>query len=185
LILTLFTLEAVKMSRIRLVPVILIALASLLVLFGAYRAYEHFSLITPLQSELRHISGVQNVVIEQGKPGVISIKLKPVDDLQTTYQNIVQAIRSVLGDPQSLNLIDNRSPELKAAYESFQPILQEGIAKGDYTEMITSVNEKAAQLHIQARITMDSHYVYVQLAKGNYYLYDVIPYTVRQGGASS
>jgi len=164
---------------------------TLSVLFGAFVAYRHFKLVGPLQSELQSIPGVQMAQIETGNPSQVKIKLGPVDklanqDLQSTYVKIVGMISGVFSGTNNLDIVDNQNQELTSAYEiNLRPILLEGIAKGNFVEMIASVEQKAGQEGIQARVTVDVHNIYVQLSKGSNYLYDVFQYTtIRQGGGT-
>jgi hypothetical protein len=176
------------LTRIRLVPVILIALISFAVLSGGWWAYRQYNVVNPLKDSLGQISGVQNVQVETGNPAVITIKLGRVSDLQSTYLTISKAVRSILGDPQSVTVTieDNRTQDLNSAYEALVPILQEGVAHGSFTEMITKAEQMAQQLHMDARITMDEHNIYIQLEQGSHYLYQVMSYTLlRQGGGTS
>jgi hypothetical protein len=175
-------------SRIRLVPVIFIALASLVVLFGGWWAYRQYNIVNPLKASLESVSGVQNVQVEPGNPGVVEVSLGPVADLQSTYVDITRTVRQVIGDASAVNvrIQDKRSQELTSAYEeTLEPIVLEGVRKGNYTEMIAAVKQKASDLHIQAKVTMDAHNVYVQLMKDNRYFYDVLPYTLKEGGGTS
>ncbi|CAM3931764.1 hypothetical protein [Alicyclobacillus pomorum] len=176
------------MTRIRLVPVILIALISFVVLSGGWWAYRQYNVVNPLKDSLGHISGVQSVQVDTGNPNVITITLGRVSDLQSTYQTISKAVRSVLGDPQSVtvNIQDNRNQDLNDVYEALVPVLQQGIAHGSFTDMISATQQKAKQMHADARITMDEHNIYIQLEEGSHYLYQVMPYTLlRQGGGAS
>jgi hypothetical protein len=173
------------MSRIRLVPVIFILVISLAILFAGWQAYRRFNLVNPLKSELQQVTGVKSVQIETGNPSVIDIQLNPVKDLQTTYIEISHVVAGTLGGQVDVNLLDNKDDELTSAMEDDQLILNDGLAKGNYIEMVASAEQKAAKQNIDARITMDEHNIYVQLTKGNHYLYKVEKYTMHQGGASS
>lgn len=174
------------MSRIRLVPMIFIMLVSLAVLFGGWQAYQRFNLINPLKTELQTIQGVQSVHVVGSNPGVITVQLGQVKDLQTTYDALSQTITETLGSSQPVKILDHRNSILIQDEESLSPIILEGLAKGNYVEMILQVQQTAAKLGVQARVTMDSHNVYVQLEKGAYYLYDVQAYHLPgTGGVTS
>lgn len=164
---------------------------TLSVLFGAFVAYRQFKLVGPLQNELQAIPGVQMAQVETGNPSQVKIKLGPVtklanQDLQSTYVKIVGIISGVFNGTNNLDIVDNQDQELTSAYElDLRPILLEGVAKGNFVEMIAAVEQKASQAGIQARVTMDVHNIYIQLSKGNHYLYDVFQYTtLRQGGGT-
>lgn len=178
------------MSRVRLIPIVFIVLITLAVLFGGFQAYRHLNFINPLQSQIEKNSAVQSVQIVSGTPGVVRVVLKPVSqlnnqDLQTTYHNLTNAVRSAVGGSIALNIEDHRNAALYDDYESMQPTILEGLRDGTYKEMIASVDKLAAGDHIQARITMDQQDLFVQLWTNSHYLYDVIPYQANQGGGAS
>jgi hypothetical protein len=174
------------MQRIRLVPLILIALVTLAVLFGGYQAYQRFNVIDPLEAQLKAVHGVQDVQVQTGNPGRIRVELGPVKDLQMTYTELVHTVTQLMGGSETIVIVDNPDDTLRTAYENFvAPMVSEGIAKGNYMEMISSVEGKAQSLGITARVTMDEHNIYIQLANGSHYLYHVTPYTLRQGGEAS
>ncbi|MCL6625418.1 hypothetical protein [Alicyclobacillus shizuokensis] len=173
------------MSRVRLVPIIFIAVITLAILFGGWQAYLHFNMIGPLENHLSRISGVRSAVVESGQPTTVRIQLGDVDDLETTYQKIYDQVSQSLGSSVSISIEDTRDTRLVKEYQKLTPALLEGVAKGNYTEMIAAVEKQAAEDGIQAAITMDKTYVYVQMNDGKHHLYDVFKYTSRQGGAVS
>ncbi len=177
------------MARIRLIPIFFIVVVTLAALIGGWQAYQHFNLLNPLESKLKQIPGVQSLTISAGSNHV-TIQLDSGsrlqnDDLQSTYDKIVTLTEDTLGSNVSITLLDHQNWDLTNAYESYKPSLFEGITKGNYMEMIANIVERAKSDHISARITMDKHYIFIQLSKGNYYLYDVVPYSLYQGGGSS
>jgi hypothetical protein len=173
------------MSRIRLVPVIFILVISLGILFAGWQAYQRFNLVNPLKSDLQKVQGVQSVQVDSGSSNTISIQLAAVKDLQTTYAEISNTVSGSLGGSEQVKLLDNKGEELTRTWEDLNLVVFEGIAKGNYTEMVSSVEQTAKKQNIDARITMDEHHVYIQMAKGSHDLYKVIDITLHQGGASS
>jgi hypothetical protein len=63
--------------------------------------------------------------------------------------------------------------------------LNEGLAKQNYREMNTSLMAMAKKDGVSLRITMDQTSVYIQMQQGSYYLYQIIPLTLHQGGVAS
>jgi hypothetical protein len=173
------------MPRIRLVPLIVTAIVTLAVLFGGYQAYQRFNMIDPLEAQLKTVDGVENVQVQAGNPIVVRIELGPVKDLQTTYHEVSHTVTQVVGSEGDVVLVDHANATLNEAYETLQPYLLEGVAKGNYTEMMSAVQGKAQKMGINARITMDEHNIYVQLSQGDHYLYHVLPYALHQGGSAS
>ncbi|GMA48733.1 hypothetical protein GCM10025857_00900 [Alicyclobacillus contaminans] len=173
------------MTRIRLIPVVVIALVSLLVLFGGWWAYRKYNVINPLTESLQHVTGVESVQVNPSSPSSISIQLGPVTDLQTTYQTISRAVEQVFGSGSSvaMTLEDHRDAALTNIYETdMAPILAEAIQKGEYTQMVAMIQQKAKQLHVTAKVSMDDQNIYLQLQQGSYYLYHVRRYSALQQG---
>jgi hypothetical protein len=161
-------------------------LVSLVVLFGGWQAYQRLNLVNPLKTKLQTIQGVQSVQVVNGNPNVITVQLGKVKDLQTTYHSLTQTITETLGSNQPITILDHRNSILTQDDESLQPIILEGLAKGNYVEMILQVKQAAVKLGINVRVTMDSQNVFVQLEQGSYYLYDVQSYHLPgTGGAAS
>jgi len=167
-------------SRVRLVPIIFIVIISLAVLFGGWQAYQRFNFVSPLESSLNTITGVKNVNVVAGSPNVITVQLGRVGDLQTTYTALSKAV----GTPGELKIKDSRNAQLTNDEEALAPIISTGKSKGDYTAMMTQIASKASSLHINVRATMDMNNIYLQITSGSYYLYDVFPYVIHQGGGN-
>ncbi|QRF23391.1 hypothetical protein FY534_06710 [Alicyclobacillus sp. TC] len=180
--------ERDELSRVRMVPVLVIAIVTLGILFGAWQGYQQYRLIAPLQAELSKIPGVESVTINRSPSDTVVIQLGPVQtlvnhDLQSTYNEIQNDVIGTLGSGESIILKDKSDQTLTLDYESLQPIIFEGLNHGTYTQMIANVEKAAAKEGIQARVTMDYHNIYIQLQQGSHYLYDFHAYRLGQGGA--
>jgi hypothetical protein len=175
----------VPLSRLRLVPILIVLVISLAVLFGGWQAYRHYNVVGPLQMNLEKIQGVQTVNIDGGTKNTIVVRLSKVADLQTTYDSISSAISDAAGTTVNIRIEDNRTSTLISDYEQLQPILFQGLAQGNYTTMIHNVEAAGNNAGVQTRVTMDDKHVFIQLAKDGHYLYKVQPYTMRQGDESA
>lgn len=179
------------MSRVRLIPIVIIVLITLAILVAGYQTYRHLNFINPLQTKIEQNSAVKSVQIASGTPAVIHISLKSVQkldkhDLQTTYHNLTTLIQDTTDSNVKLDIVDNRDTALSQDYEQMQPILYQGIRNGTYLQMISQIKQQSTKLNIQSQITMDAHNVYVELWDSpTHYLYDVISYQVSQGGAAT
>ncbi len=166
------------MSRIRIVPILVIMSIALSVLFGGWELYRQFGLVAPLEQQLadnKAVSGVESVV--KGQEREIQITLNKVDDLQDTYVGIEQTVQESLGKQAAIKLVDKRQEELKDTYQSIQPILYAGMAKGDFPKMINDVNKQATKAGLTAKVSMNDQFIFVQLEKAaDQYLYEVLPY---------
>lgn len=171
------------MSRVRLVPIIFIVVCSLAILLGGWRAYLHFRLFSPLESQLRKIQGVESVQMKSGTPPEVDVHLKQVTDLQTTYLALTTQINEVFSGSENVVIFDHRNQSLMSVFEDLQPLLGEAMANGNYRAMITASVAEAAKHGVHARITMDQHNFYIQLQTKNHYFYSVYP--LHQGGGAA
>ncbi|WP_018133297.1 hypothetical protein [Effusibacillus pohliae] len=166
------------MSRIRLLPTLLFFAAALTLLFGGWILYRDYGLVRPLKNELTGTRQVSDVEVKLNGPyKTIEVSLNKVPDLQTAYHSIKTTIGETLAPDVTIKLVDRRTPELESLFQSYQPMIYEGIAKGSFTDMIEKVQERGAKDGLdRAMVTMDHDNLYIQLEKGDRYLYEVIPY---------
>lgn len=165
------------MSRIRFVPVLLIFGVTLTVLFGGWTVYRDYGLIRPLQQELSESKQVETVVVKvAGSDKQIEVALKRVPDLQKAFLEIQSKVQAGMHMDLPIRIHDQRTPELERLFQSLQPILYSGIDRATYTEMIETIEKRAAKDGVRAFITMDRDYLYVQLETDTHYLYEVLPY---------
>lgn len=166
------------MSRIRIVPVFVVLAVALSVLFGGWELYRNFGLVRPLEDTLLQDSAVKRVeTIVQGSDREIKIEMKPVADLQVTYEALEEKVYHSLGTKQvKIDLLDTRDEGLKTFYRDLQPTLYAGIAQGDFPTMIQRVRAVADKAGVESNLSMNDRYIFVQLEKGDHYLYEVLPY---------
>lgn len=170
------------MSRVRLVPIALIVIVSLGILFGIWRLYLQFSLINPLVSGINAVPGVLNATVVSENPPKIRVLLRPNYDLQTAYQAIQSRIDDSGNSSITFVVAGSSDAVLMPVLESMQPSIQQGEARGEFINMVADAEQQAHHLGATARITMDDHNIYIQIAKGHHDLYlvspRVFPYTL-------
>lgn len=165
------------MSRIRVLPVLVVMSLTVSLLFGGWELYRNFGLVRPLEQQLmadKAVTQVESVV--NGSERAIKIHLKPVDDLQSTYDNLEQIVQKQIGPDVQIELVDQRQDALNRAYRSVQPVLYSGIAKGDFTNMIAQTEQELKAQGYQSKVSLNDHNIFVQIEKDGKYLYQVLPY---------
>lgn len=166
------------MSRIRFVPILLIFSVTLIILFGGWIVYRDYGLVRPLQQQLTGTQLVQTVTVNlSGPQKQVDVTLKKVPDLQSSYRSIKNKVNQTMHTQLPIKIHDERTPELERMFQSYQPFIFSGIDRGEYTDMINKIQQNAAKDGItKAVVTMDRENLYIQLEKGDHYLYEVIPY---------
>ncbi|HEU4965826.1 MAG TPA: hypothetical protein VFV52_18605 [Bacilli bacterium] len=167
------------MSRIRWVPMVVSLSLTLSLLFGGWELYRNFGLVAPLEEQLQANAAVTDVqTVVSGQVREVQIGLKKVQDLQTTYEGLAATVHEAMGDAVAIDVTDNRKQDqnLQDVYRSIQPTLYEGISKGEFPEMIAKVEANTKAAGVDGQISMNDKYVFVQLEKGDHYLYEILPY---------
>lgn len=172
--------------RVRVIVVALVA--GLVALFGLEQVYRYSQVDQPLA---RFFAGRPDVagfeVREVGGEVVVQVRLGRVANLRETYLALQDGVRAILGArPFRLEIRDNRDDRLVDDYYKLHYTIQEGLATGRFTEMAAAVREKAATLGLdEARVFVDVDRLYVQLRRGDHYLYEVVPRAASPGGSGA
>lgn len=151
-------------------------LLTLLLGLGARHA-AHSASAGALQRDFAALSGVARAAVERhgGRTDIV-LELGPVDDLQAVYRQADMLRRARLPEDASQLIIkDRRTDALTEAYRRIHYAVYEGAATGAFTRMAEAVGEAAAQLAADVLVTVDDRYIYVQIAAGDDYLYEVVP----------
>lgn len=160
------------------VPVVLGAMALVLsLLFGGQFLYNRQAVDQPLTTMYRQQAGVQSVQVQSTQSGVdIRVKLGLVTNLRQTYRQLQKRTASILnGSHFTIDLVDNRTPQLTADYYKLDPILMEGLATGRFVTMVDRAQTLGKQLGLdRTQVIPGQQTLYVELVQGQHYLYEII-----------
>lgn len=115
-------------------------------------------------------------------PGVVSAKVVNKNSLKemvvetdqlTGLRKASQTLAEV-ADNVPIRFIDRRNSSLEKLFGQIQFALQEGIARGNFTEMEQSVRNQAENAGVQIELEMDSDAIYVILNQEQAQLIEVI-----------
>ncbi len=116
------------------------------------------------------IPGVVSVrVVDVGGRQEFDVVTSGVQDLATTSQ----ALTKVAGK-LPIRFLDQRNSTLEQVLQQMQFALQEGIARGNYTEMQVRVQEIGQKAGADVGLSMDSDGIYLTLTQGKYQLVSVL-----------
>jgi hypothetical protein len=115
-------------------------------------------------------------------PGVISSKvvnnngLKEMDVVTNKITNLRQASLALqkLTDNLPIRFLDRNNDSLNKLFSQMQFALQEGIARGNFTEMAQNVRTQAEKAGIQLELEIDNDAIYVILNQGDAQLLEVV-----------
>lgn len=161
------------------VHVILLALAAgMVLLFGLQWMYNFSQVDKPLKVFFARQAEIKGYELEENGGRLrISVALGPVANLRETYARIEEGVKDILGGrPFDLDIRDNRDSRLIDDFYRLHYDLEEALATGEFTAMSTELTRKEQDLGLNdLKVFVDSRYLYVQLMRGNRYLYEILP----------
>lgn len=161
------------------IPIVVLALAAgLALLLGLQQVYKYSRVDQPLShfySTRKEVARVR--VDELGNRVVVRVTLGSVANLRETYKGLEEGTRNVLEFyPFELKITDKRDARLVDDFYKLHYILEEGLATGRFTEMSAAFRDAAQGLGLdEARVFVDGDRLYVQLRRGDRYLYELLP----------
>lgn len=150
------------------------------ILFFGQALWHSYAVAKPLDKVLQDINGVEQVTWHEksrlSEIATIDITLKNADNFASTYAQIEEAAKQILGhNGFQIKINDHRTVELEQLYYTVHYYLQEAIATGNFSLMNERVQQKVTQQGAAADIYVNANYIYLKLAKGNDDMYVLIP----------
>ena len=164
------------MRGLRITVIIGIMVVVIGLLFGGQWMYTRYFFEKPIGNVLDQVEGVESVDYDK-EAGTLSVSLTQVPDLRDTFLNIEDGLQSQGGfDGVRVRLVDNRSRFLEDVYYQMHFAIFQSIFTGEFVSMQQTINSIAADYGLdEAAVYVDSVNVYLQLHRGDEYLYEVIP----------
>jgi hypothetical protein len=174
------------MARIRVFPVISVAVLALGLLLGGWVLYQDKGVIQPAEKELGSLPGVTaaDIVLDRDKLD-ITLSLTRSADLSTIYPSVIKLTAPLEGGKERQILLKSHSnQDLDKAAEQSQLSIYEAIGTQKFTMIEDCLNDaKKAQLLTNYSVQLDQDYVYISLYQGKYYKFMVYPREhVTEGG---
>ena len=159
---------------------------ALVLLFGGNALVRMTSVSMPVERLLGPMTEIKSYSVERTSYGtVLDIELSGASDLPETIRKVTLAAARLAGrEGVWIRIRDSRDDILSDVYYRLHLLLQEAMATGSFAEMERRVEETAHASGISdARIVVDSEYVYVSMSHGANQLYEVLPRRWSEAGA--
>lgn len=167
-----------KIKGIRLNVVIAVIAITLAVLLTIQFLYQKYNVEQPLFKLYSQTKLVEKAPIIEQKGNLVNVILdvKKTENLKLAYQDLNNYTEQVMGSTKfTIQLKDNRNKALEDVYYQSQFIIYEALAKGNFTTMAAVIQQNAAKVGADALVFIDNDHIYVEILKGNNYLYEIIP----------
>lgn len=157
------------------IAAVFVTLAVLLSVQFLYQKYDVEEPLFKLYSETKLVNKIP-VIEEKGTSINVVLHVKKTDNLRQAYRELNSYTAEILGDTKyTMELRDNRDKALEEIYYQSQFVIYEALAKGDFTKMADVIQQNADKVGATAKVYIDNDNVYVEIFKGNNYLYEIIP----------
>ena len=153
--------------------VLVISLAAIIIfglLLGGKILYQNNWLDSSVAKQSQAIAGVVSAkTVQVNGQAEMDVDTQHIGNLQ----QVSQKLESIAGD-KPIQYFDHRIAALTTLFSQMQFSLQEGIARGNFTEMAQNLNTMAAKAGGQLQLQMDSEAIYVTLNQGSAQLIEVV-----------
>ncbi|WP_206811839.1 hypothetical protein [Paradesulfitobacterium ferrireducens] len=147
------------MTKQRLTLISVVGLLVFSLLFGGQFLYKKNWVDKSIQEQSRQIPGVISAtVVQENGQQVLNVATKQIPDLHQAARDLLN-----LAGGRPIRLLDTRTPKLEQLLNQMQFALQEGVVRGNFTEMAQSVKDQAEKAGVKFDLTMDSDYIYLEL----------------------
>ncbi|MGI6643699.1 MAG: hypothetical protein ACOX3V_06890 [Bacillota bacterium] len=160
------------------------AVLTLALLSLGYFVYANLGVRKPLEKALMADPDVISVDMGPWRGSeAIQVEIANVTDFPATYARLHQLVRDKAGMKQGFRIVDERNQELIEAYHSIHYYLEEARTNANFGEMIEFCQEALKDKDLDSfRFAVDKDRIYVQMAKGEAYLFEVLERAPEGGG---
>ena len=158
------------MTKQRIIMISLIGILIFGLLLGSKVVYQKKWIDVTILSQSQQIPGVVSAKTVQ-KNG--QNEMVVVTNHMTNLRQASLALEKLAGD-LPIRYLDRNNDVLNKLFGQMQFALQEGIARGNFTEMAQNVRTQAEKAGVQLELEMDNDAIYVTLNQGDAQLIEVI-----------
>jgi hypothetical protein len=168
-----------KIKYVQLLKGCIALIITVAVLYAGQALWHDYAVDLPLDKALNDTDGVSKVALDDSYKMndniTVYVTLSNTADFQKTYKEISKKIEHKLkGGRYTLEIKDNRSPELEQAYYDIHYYIQKAIVDGDFPLLEAKVREKADLTGAVSRLYVDEQNIYLQFTKNDNSLYAVV-----------
>ncbi|MDP4126946.1 MAG: hypothetical protein Q8912_08395 [Bacillota bacterium] len=158
------------MTRQRILLISFVGILIFGLLLGGTFVYQKKWVDVSILRQSQQIPGVISAkTVENNGQKEMLVTTSHLSNLRTTSQSLEK-----LAGNLPIRYLDRTNDGLDKLYGQMQFALQEGISRGNFTEMELTVKKQAAEAGVQLILEMDSDAIYVVMNQGDAQLIEVI-----------
>jgi len=154
-----------------------VAFIVILLLFAGEWLYSTYTIEKSLLRDLSRKEYVEDIHITREKDEfVISVKLKDVENIKDTYNELYKELNNTLKNQSfSLHIVNSPDNIIRDLYNNeIQYILYEALQTGKYKQMSQDLNKIELEYNVDIKTFLDTHFLYLQISHHGYDYYEII-----------
>lgn len=167
-----------RIKGIRLEIVFFAAIITAGLLFGGKMLWYKKAVEEPLMSAHNKIAGIKSIQIKaENNLTRVIVFMEKVPKLEEPYNQLFGKLREIYnGKDFSIEIKDKRNPYLEDLLYKIHFNIEEAIVDGNFSKMADDIDSKlSSEAGVKHRIYVASNMIFVQIEKGENYLYQVYP----------
>ncbi|KLU68000.1 hypothetical protein DEAC_c04090 [Desulfosporosinus acididurans] len=158
------------MTKQRVLVISLVGIIIFGLLLGGKVLYQKQWVDSSVLAQSQKISGITSVkTVQVNGQAELDVETKYISNLR----QVSLSLENIVGK-EPIRFIDHRNASLTTLFEQMQFAIQEGITRGNFTEMEQRIQTLAQKAGVQVQLQMDSDAIYIVLDQGNAQLIEVI-----------
>lgn len=158
------------MTNRRILIISLVGFLIFALLLGGKVIYQKMWVDSSVLSQSQQIPGVVSAkIINNNSSKEMVVETDQLTNLRQASQELVEVANGV-----PIRFIDHRNESLEKIFGQIQFALQEGIVRGNFTEMAQNVRTQTEKEGVHLELEMDSNAIYVILNQDQAQLIEVI-----------
>lgn len=171
-------------NEFKIAIILLALLITLGLLIGGQKLYNRNLIEKPVINELLKLNYVKSAVMtKEADTYNVKIQIKQPGNIKDEYNEINNLIKTrIKGKQYKIELLDSRNHILVDELQKMELGIYEAIAQNNYLDLEQSLNKMATQDHFVYRLQIDEKRLYLQIASGNHFLYEIFDRSEAAGG---
>jgi hypothetical protein len=162
--------EENKMAKQRILLISLVGICIFGLLLGGRVVYQKKWLDVTILSQSQQIPGVVSAKTVQNNG---QKEMVVVTNHMTNLRQASLALKKLAGQVP-IRYLDRHNDDLEKVFNQMQFAIQEGVVRGNFTDMVQNVRTQAEKAGVQLELEMDNDAIYLILNQGDAQLIEVI-----------
>lgn len=164
--------------KLKITPIVVTLVASMLVLFGGWYMYQHVAIQSPMEKAVKRVAHVTDAKVNMNDQHVqLQLQVQPQVNLRELVQHVEVASQDLLGTRKlDIQFTNASSQALDDWWSKAMFAVAQAMENKQYKEIPQALKQASAAMPtLHAEAEMDEHNVYISLTDGTASKYIILP----------